>query len=52
MSDPILAYPNFDKKFVLTTDANNFALGAMLSQEDHPICYASRTLNEHERNKL
>ncbi|GBP14109.1 Retrovirus-related Pol polyprotein from transposon 17.6 [Eumeta japonica] len=48
--DPILAYPDFTKKFTLTTDASNFALGAILSQENHPICYASRTLNEHEIN--
>lgn len=48
MSDPILKYPNFNKKFVLTTDASNVAIGAVLSQENHPLCYASRTLNEHE----
>lgn len=48
--DPILAYPDFTKKFTLTTDASNFALGAILSQENHPICYASRTLNDHEIN--
>lgn len=45
---PILKYPNFSKKFTLTTDASQFALGAVLSQEGHPLCYASRTLNEHE----
>lgn len=49
-TDPILIYPNFDKTFYLTTDASNFAIGAVLSQDGHPICYASRTLNEHEIN--
>lgn len=49
-NDPILVYPDFSKPFTLTTDASNFALGAILSQDDHPICYASRTLNEHEIN--
>ncbi|GBP07762.1 Retrovirus-related Pol polyprotein from transposon 17.6 [Eumeta japonica] len=47
---PILRFPNFDKPFTLTTDASNYALGAVLSQEGHPVCYASRTLNDHERN--
>lgn len=47
---PILAFPDFDKKFVITTDASNSALGAVLSQDNKPICYASRTLNNHERN--
>lgn len=49
-SDPILRYPDFSKVFTLTTDASNFALGAVLSQEGRPTCYASRTLNEHECN--
>lgn len=47
---PILAFPNFDKKFTLTTDASNLAIGAVLSQEGKPVCYASRTLNGHEKN--
>lgn len=34
----------------MTTDASNNALGAVLSQESIPICYASRTVNNHERN--
>lgn len=54
IDEPILQYPNFSKQFILTTDASNFALGAVLSQiidgREHPICYASRTLNEHEVN--
>lgn len=47
--EPILRYPDFNKKFKVTTDASNFAIGAVLSQDGHPICYASRTLNEHEK---
>jgi len=53
-NDPILQYPNFEKPFILTTDASDYAIGAVLSQgpigSDLPIAYASRTLNEHEIN--
>lgn len=48
-NEPILAYPDFDQTFELTTDASKFALGAVLSQKSKPICYASRTLNETEQ---
>lgn len=54
INSPILQYPNFDQEFTLTTDASNYALGAVLSQQinnkDMPIAYASRTLNTHEIN--
>ena len=50
---PVLAYPDFDKEFIITTDASNVAIGEILSQgevgKDRPICYISRTLNETER---
>lgn len=53
-NDPILQYPDFSKEFVLTTDASNLAIGAVLSQgpigTDKPIAYASRTLNTSEIN--
>lgn len=53
-NDPILQYPDFNKEFILTTDASNVAIGAVLSQgtvgSDKPISYASRTLNESELN--
>ena len=45
---PIFRYPDFKKRFTLTTDARQFAFGAVLSQENHAICFASRTLNTHE----
>lgn len=51
-NDPVLQYPDFGKEFILTTDASNFALGAVLSQgnvpNDRPVAYASRTLNDTE----
>ena len=51
-SNDILQYPDFSKKFVLTTDASNYAIGAVLSQgpigSDKPIAFASRTLNKSE----
>lgn len=55
MTPPVLAYPNFEKPFILYTDASTFALGAILSQKNENnrecvIAYASRTLNKHERN--
>lgn len=51
-TDQILAYPHFDKPFILTTDASDTALGAVLSQIqdkiEKPIAFASRTLNDTE----
>ena len=54
-SAPILTYPDFQKEFFLETDASGAGLGAVLTQvqEDglhRPIAYASRTLQNHERN--
>ena len=50
--ESILQRPDFDKPFILTTDASGFAIGAILSQgeigKDKPIAYASRSLNTHE----
>ncbi|XP_057335847.1 uncharacterized protein LOC130674515 isoform X2 [Microplitis mediator] len=51
---PILQYPDFSKPFILTTDASNYAVGAILSQgkigEDTIVATASRVLNKHENN--
>ena len=51
---PILQYPDFSKPFIVTTDASDYAIGAVLSQgeigNDLPIAYASRSLNKPEKN--
>ena len=52
---PILAYPDFGKRFILATDASYHGFGATLSQKDrdgkeHPIAYASKSLLPQEQN--
>jgi transposase InsO family protein len=51
-TQPILQYPDFTKEFIVTTDASNGGLGAVLSQgevgKDLPVAYASRSLNKAE----
>ena len=51
---PILAFPDFNKPFLLETDASGRGLGAVLSQKQadgryNPIAYASRVMNETEQ---
>ncbi|CAF4830994.1 unnamed protein product [Pieris macdunnoughi] len=54
ISAPILIYPDFTNPFVLTCDASNYAISAILSQgeigKDQPIAFSSRTLNKAEVN--
>ena len=51
---PILSFPDFNKLFLLETNASRRGLGAVLSQKQvdgqyHPIVYASRVMNETEQ---
>ena len=41
----LLAYPNFNKTFVIHTDASHTQLGAVISQDNKPIAFYSRKLN-------
>ena len=51
---PVLALPRDDAQTILDVDACDTGVGAVLSQiidgEERPVAYASRTLNDAERN--
>ncbi|KAG1136361.1 hypothetical protein G6F37_012077 [Rhizopus arrhizus] len=52
---PVLARPDFNKNFILVTDASKLGLGCVLTQLDddgkeHPIIFASRGLKPNEVN--
>jgi hypothetical protein len=54
-SAPVLALPNWDLPFILTTDWSRAAIGAVLSQvqpdgDEHPVAFASRALTSAEQN--
>tara|TARA_B110000881_G_scaffold132335_1_gene116424 strand:- start:201 stop:485 length:285 start_codon:yes stop_codon:yes gene_type:complete len=49
-----LAYADFDKPFILNTDASTYGLGAALYQlqdgKERVVAYASRSLSPSEKN--
>ena len=54
-SVPVLVFPDFNKPFLLKTDASKEGLGAVLSQKQddgcyHPVVFGSRTLTLSEQN--
>lgn len=55
LNPQILKFPDFNKTFILCTDASKIACGAVLSQLhgdiELPVAYASRTFTKGEQNK-
>ena len=53
-STPVLTSPDFERTFILQTDASNYNVGAVLSQTDaegldHPVAYFSCKLLDREQ---
>lgn len=50
---PILACPDFERTFTLQTDASNYGIGSVLTQQfedgERVICYLSRSLTKQEQ---
>jgi transposase InsO family protein len=52
-SAPLIRFPDFERPFVVQTDACGYGLGAVLVQKfddgEHPVLFLSRSLSESER---
>src|SRR2546429_353441 len=57
MEIPVLIHSNFKEDFILSTNALEYVLGAVLEQEEddrklHPVGYANKTLTKAEQKYL
>ena len=54
LNAPVLQLADPERQFIVTTDASDFAIGAVLSQVwddgEHPVAYESRKMNAAEGN--
>jgi len=48
--ETILSYPDWSIPFTVHTDASDYQLGAVISQNNKPIAFFSRKLNKAQRN--
>ena len=46
---PVLALPNLQQPFEVETDASDYAIGVVLTQQGHPVAYHSETLSDTVR---
>jgi hypothetical protein len=49
VSARVLALPNFSRPFCIETDASASGIGAVLTQDGHPLAYISRALGPKSR---
>lgn len=46
----VLSLPNFQKEFVVKTDASGTGIGVVLQQDGHPIAYLSKALSSKHQS--